>query len=239
MDKYNNTIIESQISDDAKLFAGIRIVNSVIGSKATIGDDCDIVNLKAEEKTEFGRRNIIRDTIMGRCSYTGTNTIIKNADIGNFCCIAWNVSIGGGNHDYHNTSLYTDYWFNRNFGIESPKPEAAPIRTVIGNDVWIGAGAIINNGVTIGNGSVIGAGAVIVKDIPSWSIVVGTPGKIIRKRFEDDIANSLEMLKWWNWDDEMIVKYHDFLASNPTIEEMEKIKKDINNAEELKTNCNY
>lgn len=49
----------------------------------------------------------------------------------------------------------------------------------IGNDVWIGAGAIIMPGVTIGNNIVIGAGAVITEDIPDGYIVTGVPAKVI------------------------------------------------------------
>jgi len=217
MDK-SNEIIESKVSDSAKLFKRIRLVNSVVGDNSTVGDDCDIVNIIMHDKTELGRRNIIRDTILGRGSYTGTNAIIKNSDIGNFCCISWNVSIGGGNHDYHRTSMYTDYWFHRNFGVDIPKAEKSTIRTKIGNDVWIGTGVIINNGVTIGDGCVIGAGAVITRDIPSWSIVVGTPGRVIKKRFDDKISEALEKLRWWDWDDEMIVKYYDLLTSHLTYE---------------------
>lgn len=55
--------------------------------------------------------------------------------------------------------------------------------TVIGNDVWIGYGAIIIGGVTIGDGSIIAAGSVVTKDVPPMSIVGGNPAKIIKRRF--------------------------------------------------------
>ncbi|HJU04769.1 MAG TPA: NAD(P)H-binding protein [Nitrospiraceae bacterium] len=55
---------------------------------------------------------------------------------------------------------------------------ALPIR--IGNDVWIGGGAIILPGVTIGDGSVVGAGSVVVHDVPPASVVVGNPARIVR-----------------------------------------------------------
>ena len=58
------------------------------------------------------------------------------------------------------------------------KSKPAIIR--IGDDVWIGASAIILPGVTIGEGAVVGAGAVVTKDIPPFAIVVGNPAKIIR-----------------------------------------------------------
>ncbi|MBI5233963.1 MAG: acyltransferase [Deltaproteobacteria bacterium] len=55
----------------------------------------------------------------------------------------------------------------------------------IGDDVWIGAGAIVLDGVTIGEGTVIGAGAVVTKDIPPYSIAVGVPARVIKKRGHD------------------------------------------------------
>jgi maltose O-acetyltransferase len=56
---------------------------------------------------------------------------------------------------------------------------ARPI--VIGDDVWIGGGAIVLAGVTIGDRSVIGAGAVVTRDVPSDVVVVGNPAKIVRR----------------------------------------------------------
>lgn len=60
----------------------------------------------------------------------------------------------------------------------------APVK--IGDNVWIGAGAVICPGVTIGNGSVIGAGSVVVKDIPENCIAVGNPCKVLREIDERD-----------------------------------------------------
>ncbi|MFJ9587817.1 sugar O-acetyltransferase [Streptomyces acidicola] len=59
------------------------------------------------------------------------------------------------------------------------KLEAAqPI--VIGDNVWIGGGAIILPGVTIGDNSVIGAGAVVTKDVPANVVAVGNPARVVR-----------------------------------------------------------
>jgi acetyltransferase-like isoleucine patch superfamily enzyme len=54
--------------------------------------------------------------------------------------------------------------------------------THIGSDVWIGAHVIIFSGVTIGEGSIIGAGSVVNRDIPAYSVAVGAPARVIRKR---------------------------------------------------------
>lgn len=56
----------------------------------------------------------------------------------------------------------------------------------IGNDVWIGANAVINPGVTIGNNVIIGSGSVVTKDIPDNVIAVGNPCKVLRAITAED-----------------------------------------------------
>lgn len=56
--------------------------------------------------------------------------------------------------------------------------------TKIGNNVFIGAGAIVLPGVTIGNNVVIGAGSVVVNDIPSESVAIGNPARVIKPLIE-------------------------------------------------------
>ncbi len=56
----------------------------------------------------------------------------------------------------------------------------------VGNNVWIGAGVQVMPGVTIGDDVVIGGGSIVVKDIPSGSIAVGNPCKVIRKITDKD-----------------------------------------------------
>lgn len=62
------------------------------------------------------------------------------------------------------------------------KENAKPV--TIGDDCWIGGGAIICPGVTIGNRCVIGAGAVVTKDIPDDSLAVGNSARVVRKLSE-------------------------------------------------------
>lgn len=58
--------------------------------------------------------------------------------------------------------------------------------TVIGDDVWVGYGAIIMSGVTINNGAIIAAGAVVTKDVEAYSIYAGCPAKKIKDRFDSE-----------------------------------------------------
>jgi acetyltransferase-like isoleucine patch superfamily enzyme len=56
-------------------------------------------------------------------------------------------------------------------------------KTVIEDDVWMGARVLIINGSRIGKGSVIGAGSLVNKDIPPYSIAVGNPVRVIDSRY--------------------------------------------------------
>lgn len=62
-------------------------------------------------------------------------------------------------------------------------PPAIAKKITIGNDVWIGASAVILPGISIGNGAVIGAGSVVTKNVPANAIVAGNPAKVIKYRF--------------------------------------------------------
>lgn len=58
----------------------------------------------------------------------------------------------------------------------------------IGNDVWIGAHAIVLRGVKIGNGSIIGAGSVVSKDVPDFVVAAGNPAVVLRTLTEEEIG---------------------------------------------------
>ena len=68
----------------------------------------------------------------------------------------------------------------RKAGMEMAKP------ITVGNNVWIGAGAIILAGVTIGDNSVIGAGSIVKKSIPANVVAAGVPCRVLRKITEED-----------------------------------------------------
>lgn len=57
---------------------------------------------------------------------------------------------------------------------------------VIQDDVWVGANSIILRGVTVGEGSIIAAGSIVTKDVKPYSIVGGSPAKILKMRFSEE-----------------------------------------------------
>jgi lipopolysaccharide biosynthesis protein len=81
---------------------------------------------------------------------------------------------------------------------------------VIGNDVWIGAGALLKRGITVGHGAVIGARALVTRDVPPYAIVAGSPARIIRYRFDEETIARLLSLAWWRF------KFTDLHDLDPT-----------------------
>jgi len=132
--------------------------------------------------------------------------------IGSFSSIARGVTIWlGGNHhgEWVSTSNLNDYFAynanrrtNRKFCQVGTKGSV-----IIGNDVWIGCEATLLSGITIGDGAIIGARAVVAKSIPSYSVAVGNPARVVKKRFTDEQIKALLEIQWWNWDDAKIKEY--------------------------------
>ena len=90
--------------------------------------------------------------------------------IGSNVLIGPGVIINSGMHHYKNPNIL----------IRDQGHHIKPI--TIGNDVWLGANTMIMPGVIIGDGCVIGAGAIVTKSLPPYSVAVGVPAKIIKKR---------------------------------------------------------
>jgi virginiamycin A acetyltransferase len=146
--------------------------------------------------------------------------------IGKFCQIASGVEfiMNGANHQMNCVSTFPFYIFEK-WNENVPPLDKMPIKgdTIIGNDVWIGQNATILPGVKIGNGAIIGARSVVGSNIEPYSIVVGNPGKIIRKRFDDELIDLMENLKWWDLPIEKINKMIPLLHNS----NLESVKEQI------------
>lgn len=137
--------------------------------------------------------------------------------IGKFCQIASGVEfvMNGANHQMSSVSTFPFYTLE-GWNMDAPDMGDMPIKgdTVIGNDVWIGQNAVILPGVHIGDGAIIGANAVVGCDVEPYTIVVGNPAKVLRKRFDDELIELMLNFKWWDKSIEEIDNLIPILASS-------------------------
>lgn len=180
--------------------------------------DTEIVYLKdvvTGPNIEIGDYTIYNDFVRDPRDFEKNNVLYHypvNGDklkIGRFCSIACGARFlfTSGNHSLTSLSTYTFPLFYEEWGLDAKDIRSAWDNKgdiVIGNDVWIGYEAVILSGVTIGDGAVIGARAVVTKDVPPYTIVGGVPARPIRRRFDEKTMETLEALRWWDWDEEKI-----------------------------------
>ncbi|MGL5329533.1 MAG: sugar O-acetyltransferase [Peptostreptococcaceae bacterium] len=136
---------------------------------AKIGEDCYI---EPPLRSNWGCKNVH----FGKGVYANFNlTLVDDGEIfvGDNVMFAPNVTIATATHPIHPELRKKQAQYN------------LPIH--IGNNVWIGAGAVVLGGVKIGDNSVIGAGSIVTKDIPANVVAVGNPCKVIREINENDM----------------------------------------------------
>lgn len=138
-----------------------------------------LVKLKFGKKSYFGRGIIIykgNNIKIGECASIGERSKLHGhgkISIGRDFLAAPGLTISSGGHN-----------------VQTLKPFEAEVK--IGDRVWCGVNVTILPGVTVGDDVVIGAASVITKNIPSNSVVVGAPAKVIRtiSRIENQV---------WKW----------------------------------------
>ena len=114
--------------------------------------------------------NAVGDVVIGDHTRVGLhNTVIGPVTIGSHVNLAQGITVTALNHNLAEKDLR----------IDEQGVSTNPV--TIGNDIWIGANAVILPGVTIGDHSVVAAGAVVTKDVPSHTLVAGVPAKIIKE----------------------------------------------------------
>lgn len=156
--------------------------------------------------------NINNIEYIGDGTYIGPETNIYNCNkIGKFSSIAPRVSIGLPNHPIKRVSTSPLFYSKYRGFIKNDIQFEESDMTIIGNDVWIGYGAMIKEGVKIGNGAIVAAGAVVTKDVDDYSIVAGVPAKIIKYRFNDEQIKNLTTQSWWEFDLSYIKKNLDYM----------------------------
>lgn len=127
----------------------------------------------------LGRRSVVE-------SYCCINNAVGDVTIGDYTRIGIHCTVIGpvciGSH-VNLAQEITVTALNHNFGDAARRIDEQGVSTkpvVIGDDVWIGANAVILPGVTIGSHCVIAAGAVVTKDVPDYTLAGGVPAKTIK-----------------------------------------------------------
>lgn len=133
---------------------------------------------KLKRWLRFLRTGVMIDelTSPGRESYCGRYAQVVDSRIGSFCSIGPGCKIGLRTHNLESVSThpfldYARFAFIDTDHIPEENEGKEKGQTVIGNDVYIGANAVIMRGVHIADGAVIGAGSIVTKDVPrmrSW-----------------------------------------------------------------------
>ncbi|MGA1833746.1 acyltransferase [Rhizobium wenxiniae] len=157
-----------------------RSANARIADTAYIAEDARIFTTSLT----VGHRSWIAAHALVR----GDIELGSNCSVNAYACISGKVRCGDG---VRIASLVSIVGFNHGFDDPDTPINDQPHEIkgiVIGDDVWIGANAVVLDGVTIGNGAVIAAGAVVNKDVPPLAIMAGVPAKLIRRRGEKPIA---------------------------------------------------
>ena len=147
--------------------------------------------------------------------------------IGKFCQIAAGVEfvMNDANHQMNAVTTFPFYTLE-GWEMSAPDPSEMPFKgnTVIGNDVWIGQNAVILPGVHIGDGAIIGANSIVGSNVAPYTIVIGNPAKVLRKRFDDELTDLLLRFKWWDKSIDEI----DRLIPILTCSDLVKVKEELN-----------
>lgn len=155
------------------------IKNAQFEGKNTVPEGCSFLGvISIGYATTLGYNNLLSGTI----------------SIGKYCQFGADVALHATNHPISTMTTY----INKNLFAGELKSLRENNKIVIGNDVWVGHGAIVVGNVNIGNGAILAAGSVITKDVAPYTIVAGVPAKPIGNRFSDAIIQEIEALKWWN-----------------------------------------
>ena len=133
----------------------------------------------------------LRIEMMGEGVHWAKNTRVAGARIGHFASFGHSTEFYGpvviGDLTMLSTSVQIIGQDHQKDNLDSPMRIAHPLAprlvTVIEADCWIGSRVTIMEGVRIGRGAVVGAGSIVTRDIPPYSIALGSPARVVKKRF--------------------------------------------------------
>lgn len=166
------------------MFLGLPIIQAYDPGSIALGDS--VVLCSRSEDTALGVSHpvVLRTLAAGATIRIGddvgmsggTICAMVSVTIGRGCLIGADVTIV--DTDFHPIASRARRYARSGAGDSSP--------VTIGDNVFIGASAIVLKGVSIGADSVIGAGSVVTRSVPSGVIAVGNPCRVVRRVFDDD-----------------------------------------------------
>ncbi len=108
--------MENIIGKDVRQYEGVILRNMTVGDDVILGDHVFAVDSVIGNHCTVERRGMVFNSCIGDYSYTGYNAVIKHVQIGRYCSLSWNVSLGGADHDYKSLSTHP-FLFNSRYGL--------------------------------------------------------------------------------------------------------------------------
>ncbi|MGF1908599.1 CatB-related O-acetyltransferase [Vibrio kasasachensis] len=130
--------------------------------------------------------------------------------IGDYVCFGAEVVIlMGGNHTHR-----ADWFCLYPFMDVIEEAYVGKGDTHIGDGSWLGMRAMIMPGVTIGEGAIVAANSVVTKDVEPYSVVAGSPAKLVKYRFEPSVIEELLSFNVYDWSAEKFEALKPLLCSS-------------------------
>lgn len=189
--------------------------------------DVELTETSLGRYVEIGKGSRIAWSSFDDYAYCDRYADIANASVGKFANIAAFTRIGATDHPLETAACHhflyrsSDYWDDAEVDEEFFRRRRAR-RAVIGHDTWIGNGAMIKPEVTLGHGAVVASGAVVTKDVAPYTIVAGTPARVLRLRQPPEVAERLMALAWWDWDHDVLRERLEDFRKLPALAFLEK-----------------
>jgi acetyltransferase-like isoleucine patch superfamily enzyme len=147
------------------------------GASLAIGADCYIgryVELGSGGTISIGDHTSIQDR----------SILVGDVRLGRYCVLSLNVLMTSGRHYFDRWPhlLIRDQDDRVSQNADLSREHSRPI--VVEEDCWLGMNSVVMPGIKIGRGSVIGANAVVTHDVPPYSVAVGSPARVVRRRLE-------------------------------------------------------
>ncbi len=182
------SVMDNTRRDLSKINISIGADSHVDPSSVLITNGNATIILKGNNR--IGRSTELQPSVNGTIkigygsSIQDRNIILGDVEIGKYCLTAPNVYMSSGRHYF---DLDPNFYIKDQDAMVHSSDDLSKQHSkkiIIEDDVWIGINAVIMSGVTIRRGSIIGSNSVVTNDVDPFSIMVGAPAKLIKKRLE-------------------------------------------------------